>query len=52
LSQEITNDLGIKIYDSVGEDISWCIKASSCGVPIYFDPSVLVNHIKTVQITW
>jgi hypothetical protein len=52
LSQEITNDLGIKIYDSVGEDISWCIKASNCGVPIYFDPSVLVNHIKTVQITW
>ena len=43
---------GTEIIDAVGEDISWCIKAFKVGIDIYFDPTVLVNHIKKQPITW
>ena len=36
----------------LGEDISWCINAYKYGVEIYFDPSVLVGHMKKVKIEW
>lgn len=40
------------IIDSVGEDISWCIKAYQAGIEIYVDPTVLVTHMKKQAITW
>jgi hypothetical protein len=43
---------GNAVIDTVGEDISWCIKAYRAGIDIYFDPSVLVTHMKKVPITW
>lgn len=52
LSQYIINSRGEKLPDSLGEDISWCVRAYNAKIPIYFDPSVLVNHTKTMQITW
>jgi len=52
LSQAITNDQGEQLYDSLGEDISWCLRALNAGFDVYFDPNVLVNHIKTVPIRW
>lgn len=50
--QKIQRSDGVEIEDSLGEDISWCINAYKAGVDIYFDPSVLVTHIKKVPITW
>ena len=38
--------------DAVGEDISWCIKAYRAGIELYFDPTVLVTHMKKQPITW
>jgi hypothetical protein len=46
------NPDGSEIIDAVGEDISWCIKAFKAGIAIYFDPTVLVSHIKKQPITW
>jgi GT2 family glycosyltransferase len=43
---------GKDIFDSVGEDISWCVKAYKAGIEIYFDPEVLVTHMKKQPITW
>jgi len=43
---------GKDIIDSVGEDISWCIKAYRAGIELYFDPTVLVTHMKKQPITW
>lgn len=51
-SQGIQRSDGSIIEDSIGEDISWCINAYKAGVDIYFDPSVLVTHIKKAPITW
>lgn len=50
--QTIQKDDGTFIQDSVGEDISWCINASRAGIKVYFDPSVLVNHLKKTRIVW
>jgi hypothetical protein len=50
--QEVPTQNGKKVVDSIGEDISWCIRAYQAGIDIYFDPKVLVNHTKTVSITW
>ena len=50
--QEIMR-IGDKILkDSIGEDISWCINAYQAGVEVYFDPAVLVTHMKKAPITW
>lgn len=43
---------GKTIIDSIGEDISWCIKAYQAGIDLYFDPTVLVNHMKKIPISW
>lgn len=43
---------GTDVIDAVGEDISWCIKAYRAGIDIYFDPSVLVTHMKKQPISW
>ena len=43
---------GKDIIDSVGEDISWCVKAYRAGIELYFDPEVLVTHMKKQPITW
>lgn len=51
-SQHIQNSRGEKIADSIGEDISWCIRAYEAGIPIYFDPNVLVNHMKVMKVAW
>lgn len=43
---------GKDVIDCVGEDISWCVKAYRAGIDIYFDPEVLVNHIKKQPLNW
>jgi len=43
---------GKDIMDAVGEDISWCVKAYRAGIELYFDPTVLVTHMKKQPITW
>ena len=50
--QNIVNSRGDKLPDALGEDISWCVRAYKAGIPVYFDPSVLVNHTKTIEIDW
>lgn len=51
-SQFMENSNGQKIPISLGEDVSWCIRAANAGFDINFDTSVLVNHIKTQIISW
>jgi hypothetical protein len=36
----------------IGEDLSWCTKAISCGFDIWVDPNVRVTHQKTFQLYW
>jgi hypothetical protein len=50
--QAVPTASGNQVVDSIGEDISWCIKAYQAGVELYFDPSVLVTHMKKQAITW
>jgi hypothetical protein len=50
--QTIQKDDGSFIQDSIGEDISWCVNAQRKGLKVYFDPSVLVNHLKKTRIVW
>jgi hypothetical protein len=50
--QPLITSNGNTIVDSIGEDISWCIKAYQSGIELHFDPSVLVNHTKKSLITW
>jgi len=50
--QAVMTSMGNQIVDSIGEDISWCIKAYQAGIDIYFDPAVLVNHMKKMEIKW
>lgn len=52
LGQMIQGPNGKQIPISIGEDVSWCIKAKAAGFKIMFDPSVLVGHIKTSTISW
>lgn len=52
LAQVIQGPNGKQMPVSIGEDISWCIKAKAAGFRIIFDPSVLVGHIKTSSINW
>lgn len=51
-TQGIQKSDGTTIEDSLGEDISWCINAYKAGVEIYFDPQVLVKHMKKLPISW
>ena len=36
----------------IGEDLSWCTKAISCGFDVWVDPLVRVTHQKTYQLYW
>ena len=36
----------------VGEDISWCLKARKQGYEIIVDPSVRVDHCKSIIVDW
>jgi GT2 family glycosyltransferase len=36
----------------VGEDISWCLKARRAGYEIIVDPSVRVDHCKSIIVDW
>lgn len=51
-TQEIQKTDGTIIEDSIGEDISWCINAYKAGIEIYFDPEVLVKHMKKIPVSW
>lgn len=52
LSNVVQNSQGKNMFITVGEDISWCMKAKQIGIDIYFEPSVLVKHMKTVSVDW
>lgn len=45
----INAPVGFGVYVSLGEDISFCIKAKNLGFDIWFDPNILVNHMKIRQ---
>jgi hypothetical protein len=35
-----------------GEDIAWCIRVRNQGYDIWFDPTVRLNHHKSMKLTW
>lgn len=39
-------------FPIMGEDLSWCKRATSLGYEIWFDPNVKVVHHKTMKLTW
>jgi hypothetical protein len=51
-TQPINLPNGKTIDTYLGEDISWSINAYKAGIEIYFDPTVLVGHMKKVKIEW
>jgi hypothetical protein len=51
-TQALQLEDGRTIDTYLGEDISWSINAYKAGVEIYFDPTVLVGHMKKVKIGW
>lgn len=51
-TQKVQTGPNSSIETYLGEDISWCVNAYRHGVEIYFDPSVLVGHMKKVKIKW
>jgi hypothetical protein len=51
-TQPIQLPNGKTINTYLGEDISWSINAYKAGIEIYFDPTVLVGHMKKVKIEW
>lgn len=51
-AQQMTLQDGTTINTFLGEDISWCINAMNAGFDIYLDPSVLVGHIKKIELGW
>lgn len=52
LHQNVEAEDGRVLTDSLGEDISWCVRAYKAGIPVFLDPTVLVNHMKLQKITW
>jgi hypothetical protein len=52
LNQQVNTSDGRQINISLGEDVSWCMKAQQAGFQIWFDPEVLVTHIKTISLQW
>lgn len=50
--QPILKQDGTTIYDSMGEDLTWCLSVKSLGYKIYVDPTVRVNHLKKVPLGW
>lgn len=43
---------GIYNFNVIGEDLSFCMNAKKLGFEIWFDPTVKVNHHKSVVLTW
>lgn len=41
-----------RLVTSIGEDVSWCIKARECGFKIWLYPNVRVIHNKTMSLAW
>jgi hypothetical protein len=39
-------------FPIMGEDMSWCKRATDAGHEIWFDPSVKVTHHKMMKLTW
>lgn len=39
-------------FNVIGEDLSWCMNVKKIGYEIWFDPTVRVNHQKTMFLTW
>lgn len=39
-------------FNIIGEDMSFCQRASNAGFEIWFDPTVRVTHHKTYKLTW
>lgn len=52
INKVIQNSFGKHLYISLGEDISFFIKAQQTGFDVWFDPNVLVNHMKTQTVSW
>lgn len=44
--QQVPSSNG-SINITIGEDLTWCIKVKEAGFSIYFDPTVLVGHVKS-----
>jgi hypothetical protein len=47
----VTNDDGFT-FPMMGEDLSWCKRATDLGYEIWFDPTVRVTHHKMMKLTW
>jgi hypothetical protein len=47
----VTNDDGFS-FPMMGEDLSWCKRATDLGYDIWFDPTVRVTHNKMMKLTW
>lgn len=39
-------------FPMMGEDLSWCKRATDAGFEIWFDPTVRVTHHKMMKLTW
>lgn len=39
-------------FNIIGEDMSFCERATKAGFEIWFDPTVRVTHHKTMKLTW
>jgi GT2 family glycosyltransferase len=39
-------------FPIMGEDMSWCYRATSLGYEVWFDPTVKVTHHKTIELNW
>jgi len=39
-------------FPMMGEDLSWCKRATDLGYDIWFDPTVRVTHNKMMKLTW
>jgi GT2 family glycosyltransferase len=50
--KHVVREDGVQYDDLYGEDISFCIRANKSGFKNHFDPTVLVNHIKQVALSW
>lgn len=47
----VTTDDGLS-FPMMGEDLSWCKRATDLGYDIWFDPTVRVTHNKMMKLTW
>jgi hypothetical protein len=47
----VTTDDGFS-FPMMGEDLSWCKRATDLGYDIWFDPNIKVTHNKMMKLTW